>query len=227
MDSFSQGPSGVLPPPASAPLPSSQNNNSSHSRAVTPATSIANQPTFLTHQSSFTGLSERFEMKMSPQSNVGTPQPGGDVHHPLRRAQSHANSSSSGPAFKLEPLAPIPQQSQTRIGSSNGSTQSTTVPHSLQQNLGHQALMTAAVNNVGGVDSNITLWQFLLELLSTNEHNHLIQWTNTEGEFKVILTIIIYITCEQRLSTFSIDFILTKLRFYACKINKKLIIYAK
>ncbi|KAI1732707.1 ets-domain-containing protein [Ditylenchus destructor] len=191
MDGFSQGPSGVLPPPASAPLPISQNNNNSHSRAVTPATSMANQHTFLTHQSSFTGLPEQYEMKMSPQSNVGTPQPGGDMHqhHPLRRAQSHANSSSSGPAFKLEPLAPIPQQSQTqgnRIGSSNGSTQSTTVPHSLQQTLGHQALMTAAVNNVGGVDSNITLWQFLLELLSTNEHNHLIQWTNTEGEFKLL-----------------------------------------
>lgn len=35
------------------------------------------------------------------------------------------------------------------------------------------------------VDSNITLWQFLLELLVQGEHPQLIQWTNREGEFKV------------------------------------------
>lgn len=36
-------------------------------------------------------------------------------------------------------------------------------------------------------DSNITLWQFLLELLLKGEHTDLIQWTNQQGEFKVIL----------------------------------------
>uniref|UniRef100_A0A1I8BWW2 ETS domain-containing protein n=1 Tax=Meloidogyne hapla TaxID=6305 RepID=A0A1I8BWW2_MELHA len=39
-------------------------------------------------------------------------------------------------------------------------------------------------NNLS-TDSNVTLWQFLLELLSANEHPHLIQWTNNEGEFKL------------------------------------------
>uniref|UniRef100_A0AC35G969 ETS domain-containing protein n=1 Tax=Panagrolaimus sp. PS1159 TaxID=55785 RepID=A0AC35G969_9BILA len=36
-----------------------------------------------------------------------------------------------------------------------------------------------------GPDASITLWQFLLELLNTNEHPTLIQWTNqANGEFK-------------------------------------------
>lgn len=37
-------------------------------------------------------------------------------------------------------------------------------------------------------DSNITLWQFLLELLLKGEHTDLIQWTNQQGEFKVPFT---------------------------------------
>lgn len=36
------------------------------------------------------------------------------------------------------------------------------------------------------MDSSITLWQFLLELLISNQHNRIIQWTNNEGEFKLI-----------------------------------------
>ncbi|XP_076110445.1 uncharacterized protein LOC143079131 isoform X1 [Mytilus galloprovincialis] len=37
------------------------------------------------------------------------------------------------------------------------------------------------------MDSNsITLWQFLLELLISNQHSRIIQWTNNEGEFKLI-----------------------------------------
>ncbi|VDN18703.1 unnamed protein product, partial [Gongylonema pulchrum] len=35
-------------------------------------------------------------------------------------------------------------------------------------------------------DSNITLWQFLLELLIKGDHSHLIQWTNQQGEFKLL-----------------------------------------
>ncbi|XP_060078960.1 ETS domain-containing protein Elk-3-like isoform X2 [Ylistrum balloti] len=36
------------------------------------------------------------------------------------------------------------------------------------------------------MDSNITLWQFLLELLVSNQHNHIIRWTNNDGEFKLL-----------------------------------------
>ncbi|XP_053377813.1 ETS domain-containing protein Elk-3-like isoform X2 [Mercenaria mercenaria] len=36
------------------------------------------------------------------------------------------------------------------------------------------------------MDSNITLWQFLLDLLVSNNHKDIIQWTNNEGEFKLL-----------------------------------------
>jgi hypothetical protein len=36
------------------------------------------------------------------------------------------------------------------------------------------------------MDSNITLWQFLLELLLSGQYTHLISWTNHEGEFKLL-----------------------------------------
>ena len=36
------------------------------------------------------------------------------------------------------------------------------------------------------MESNITLWQFLLELLISNQHKNIISWTNNEGEFKLL-----------------------------------------
>lgn len=36
------------------------------------------------------------------------------------------------------------------------------------------------------MDSNITLWQFLLDLLVSNNHKDIIQWTNDDGEFKLL-----------------------------------------
>jgi hypothetical protein len=41
-------------------------------------------------------------------------------------------------------------------------------------------------NTVKGVESNITLWQFLLELLLSKSHTHIIDWTENEGEFKLL-----------------------------------------
>ncbi|XP_067683909.1 ETS domain-containing protein Elk-3-like isoform X2 [Haliotis asinina] len=40
--------------------------------------------------------------------------------------------------------------------------------------------------SVKAMDSNITLWQFLLELLVNQQHHQIIQWTNNDGEFKLI-----------------------------------------
>ncbi|KAG8182801.1 hypothetical protein JTE90_003475 [Oedothorax gibbosus] len=37
-----------------------------------------------------------------------------------------------------------------------------------------------------GMETNITLWQFLLELLLSNQHAHIIAWTNNDGEFKLL-----------------------------------------
>ncbi|XP_074600953.1 uncharacterized protein LOC141854981 [Brevipalpus obovatus] len=36
------------------------------------------------------------------------------------------------------------------------------------------------------MESNITLWQFLLELLLNNQYKQVITWTNTDGEFKLV-----------------------------------------
>ncbi|MEQ2161758.1 hypothetical protein GOODEAATRI_012809 [Goodea atripinnis] len=39
---------------------------------------------------------------------------------------------------------------------------------------------------IAGMDSAITLWQFLLQLLLDQSHKHLICWTSTDGEFKLL-----------------------------------------
>ncbi|KAM9409110.1 ETS domain-containing protein Elk-4 isoform 1-T2 [Pholidichthys leucotaenia] len=36
------------------------------------------------------------------------------------------------------------------------------------------------------MDNSVTLWQFLLQLLMDSSHEHLICWTNEEGEFKLL-----------------------------------------
>nr|CAD7429345.1 unnamed protein product [Timema monikensis] len=36
------------------------------------------------------------------------------------------------------------------------------------------------------METNITLWQFLLELLISNQYNNIITWTNNDGEFKLV-----------------------------------------
>ena len=36
------------------------------------------------------------------------------------------------------------------------------------------------------MEANITLWQFLLELLLSCEHKEIITWTSDDGEFKLI-----------------------------------------
>lgn len=36
------------------------------------------------------------------------------------------------------------------------------------------------------METNITLWQFLLELLISNQYTSIITWTNNDGEFKLV-----------------------------------------
>uniref|UniRef100_T1JDB0 ETS domain-containing protein n=1 Tax=Strigamia maritima TaxID=126957 RepID=T1JDB0_STRMM len=36
------------------------------------------------------------------------------------------------------------------------------------------------------METNITLWQFLLELLLSNQYTNIITWTNADGEFKLV-----------------------------------------
>ncbi|KAI6175648.1 Ets-domain protein [Aphelenchoides bicaudatus] len=52
-----------------------------------------------------------------------------------------------------------------------------------------QSLPPPLINQLSSqssMDSNITLWQFLLEMLTGGDHPDLIQWTNNEGEFKLL-----------------------------------------
>jgi len=44
---------------------------------------------------------------------------------------------------------------------------------------------TMATYDAKGFDVNITLWQFLLELLMDQDSRHLISWTSLDGEFKL------------------------------------------
>lgn len=88
-------------------------------------------------------------------------------HQQLQRQLSQM--SNGQPEYK--PVIPPPLQtpkSEISTPSSVG-----TPPSSLQSSM------------YAAGDSNITLWQFLLELLRTENHSTLIQWTNNEGEFKV------------------------------------------
>ncbi|XP_003379018.1 ETS domain-containing protein Elk-1 [Trichinella spiralis] len=43
---------------------------------------------------------------------------------------------------------------------------------------------TAAVSSM--METGVTLWQFLLELLLNSEHAEIIRWTNSDGEFKLL-----------------------------------------
>lgn len=40
--------------------------------------------------------------------------------------------------------------------------------------------------SVRDMDNSVTLWQFLLQLLLDSSNEHLICWTNEEGEFKLL-----------------------------------------
>ncbi|GMT22076.1 hypothetical protein PFISCL1PPCAC_13373, partial [Pristionchus fissidentatus] len=42
------------------------------------------------------------------------------------------------------------------------------------------------LSSSSSMDTTITLWQFLFELLQTADHPHLIQWTTRDGEFKLL-----------------------------------------
>ena len=46
-------------------------------------------------------------------------------------------------------------------------------------------LLSYLINNIIDFDSNVTLWEFLLELLLDEESQNLISWTNYEGEFRL------------------------------------------
>ncbi|XP_041347785.1 ETS domain-containing protein Elk-3-like isoform X2 [Gigantopelta aegis] len=59
-------------------------------------------------------------------------------------------------------------------------------PHIAESSFQRQAESPNKASSAKTMDSNITLWQFLLELLVNRKHLSIIQWTSNEGEFKLI-----------------------------------------
>ncbi|XP_040073759.1 ETS domain-containing protein Elk-4 isoform X1 [Ixodes scapularis] len=60
--------------------------------------------------------------------------------------------------------------------------------HHHHHQIGHQQQQQQQqhVSAPGAMESNITLWQFLLELLLSQRYSHMITWTNEDGEFKLV-----------------------------------------
>uniref|UniRef100_A0A8C2NDM1 ETS transcription factor ELK3 n=1 Tax=Capra hircus TaxID=9925 RepID=A0A8C2NDM1_CAPHI len=86
------------------------------------------------------------------------------------------------------PLGPIALSSQLTLNSK--SSRLPTLGLRVQTNRAGQAPAAApsVVPSPGtpGMESAITLWQFLLQLLLDQKHEHLICWTSNDGEFKLL-----------------------------------------
>lgn len=50
----------------------------------------------------------------------------------------------------------------------------------------HNEFLFLTVVCIADMESAITLWQFLLQLLLDQSHKHLICWTSNDGEFKLL-----------------------------------------
>ncbi|CAD5218700.1 unnamed protein product [Bursaphelenchus okinawaensis] len=108
------------------------------------------------------------------QQSTSQPQPT-RPHRPVGGAQS-APVTSDQPQMEL--LQNLPPQ----IKQENG-----VIPMlNIQNNFKNVNMNGMNGSSSSSMDSNIQLWQFLLELLTHNEHPDLIQWTNNDGEFKLI-----------------------------------------
>lgn len=70
--------------------------------------------------------------------------------------------------------------------SSSSSSSSTTLAAFGRLSAVNNGSSSSAMDANSSMDSNVTLWQFLLSLLTTGEHRDLIQWTNNAGEFKLL-----------------------------------------
>ncbi|XP_013075300.2 uncharacterized protein LOC106061659 isoform X1 [Biomphalaria glabrata] len=95
------------------------------------------------------------------------------------------------PAHLLEDAAYFRSYSYGRSGDLNGllcpprSTYLQSFPHHHHTHFHLYRRHRMAARSTA-MDSNITLWQFLLELLLNNQHQNIIHWTSQEGEFKLV-----------------------------------------
>lgn len=73
------------------------------------------------------------------------------------------------------------------------------------------------------MDSAITLWQFLLQLLLDQSHKHLICWTSTDGEFKLLKSeeVAKLWGLRKNKTNMNYDKLSRALRYYYDKVNER------
>lgn len=114
-------------------------------------------------------------------------------------SQQHPETVFSGQSSQIKPDSSSPQLENMELAHSGGVLHHEIKPDPLHLNLlnlptsqtGQPSIpppLLSHLHSNTSMDSNITLWQFLLEMLTNNDHPELIQWTNNEGEFKVCLS---------------------------------------
>ncbi|CAE1143490.1 ELK3 [Acanthosepion pharaonis] len=103
-------------------------------------------------------------------------------------SNTNTNSTPSTPTQQNQPLHSWDMEGVVKCSSSPALSDSSCSRYSDALAGEHltKRLCTQAAHKSKGMESNITLWQFLLELLLSHQHRNIIQWTNNEGEFKLI-----------------------------------------
>lgn len=98
------------------------------------------------------------------------------VHSDQMQATSPLNCSKNGNVAAVVRSSLISSSSSSKMDD-DVTTMSTS---------GASVATSSSTSSSSGSDSNITLWQFLLELLLSNRYQSIIRWTSTEGEFKLL-----------------------------------------
>ncbi|KAI0233749.1 ETS domain-containing protein Elk-3 [Lamellibrachia satsuma] len=101
----------------------------------------------------------------------------------LKHNVSQKSTTSSRTSSPQQQQQQQPQQT-SMTHAAGGSLQQP--QHSAPQPVKMEYYTSVMRNTVKGIESNITLWQFLLELLLSNQHRDIIEWTNEDGEFKLL-----------------------------------------
>jgi hypothetical protein len=63
---------------------------------------------------------------------------------------------------------------------------SSSIFSALASNMTISSMSSYTLIFAGYMETNITLWQFLLELLISNQYTSIITWTKNDGEFKLV-----------------------------------------
>ncbi|XP_077544827.1 uncharacterized protein LOC144158011 [Haemaphysalis longicornis] len=108
-----------------------------------------------------------------PPARHPQPEPQSPPHH-HHQPQQHrggggAGEPRPGPAAASGGNWPLPELGRFLLGAPNESLPA-----------------ARSCRAAAAMESNITLWQFLLELLLSQRYSHMITWTNEDGEFKLV-----------------------------------------